>query len=59
MARRYSRALDRDDARNFLMMGAIFFPSGLVLLLITGLAGIGLMTMGLFLLVIGGYYRFL
>jgi predicted membrane channel-forming protein YqfA (hemolysin III family) len=55
MARR-NPSLSKEDARTFLIMGAIFFPSGLTLLLVTGIAGIGLLAMGGFFLAIGGYH---
>ena len=57
MARRGDISLSREDARVFLMMGAIFFPIGLVILLVTRLAGSGMTAMGLFCLVVGlSYY---
>lgn len=56
MVRWNRTSLSRDEARMFLIMGFILFPVGLVILLVTNIAGIGMTTIGLFFLVVGGYY---
>lgn len=56
MVRWNRSSLSGDEARMFLIMGLIFFPVGLLILLVTNIAGIGMTTIGAFFLVVGGYY---
>ncbi|HUV24417.1 MAG TPA: hypothetical protein VMW26_03205 [Methanomassiliicoccales archaeon] len=49
-------SLSKEDARIFLIMGSILFSSGLIVLLITRLAGIGMTAMGAFLLAMGAFH---
>jgi hypothetical protein len=54
MANRTS--LSKEDARMFFIMGSILFSLGLIVLLITRLAGIGMTAMGAFLLALGAFH---
>ncbi|NYT12132.1 MAG: hypothetical protein GKC03_06205 [Methanomassiliicoccales archaeon] len=46
-------SLGKEDARMFILMGSILFSLGLVVLLITRIAGIGMTAIGGFLLAVG------
>jgi hypothetical protein len=49
-------SLSKEDARMFLIMGSIFFALGLIVLLVTRLAGVGMTAMGAFLLAVGAFH---
>lgn len=49
-------SLSKEDARIFLIMGSIFFALGLIVLLVTRLAGVGMTAMGAFLLAVGAFH---